>query len=145
MNTRNIFILLSVLLTGCSGYTELSYNCAGYLKERQTILGKTFIESNPKVIGIYITESTKTLFNFWKDKTHSVSVGNMLFTTNQSSILDYAIMGRIEDEKDGFGNEVTKSFVLDRHTNILTTNLTKTRPSNETTERFEGICNPVKQ
>lgn len=145
MIAKYIFVLLSALLAGCSSYTELSYNCTGYLKERTIIPGRVMTQSNPKVVGIYVTESTKTLFNFWKDKTHSVSVGNMLFTANQSAILDYAIMGRIEEKEDSFGNLVSKAFVLDRHTNILTTNLTKTRPGNEMTESFEGVCNPVKQ
>ena len=75
---------------------------------------------------------------------HSASVGNMVFGNDESSINDFAIMGRIEVEKDNFGDEVIQQFLLDRKTNILTTSKTKRRPNYENTERFEGVCNPVK-
>lgn len=145
MIAKYIFIPLSVLLAGCSSYTELSYNCTGYLKERQTILGKTFTESNPKVIGVYITESTKTPFNFWKDKTRMASVGDMLFTNHESSITEFAIMGRVDDKKDSVGHEVSQNFLLDRKTNTLTTNKKMTRANYEKVDRFEGACNSVNQ
>lgn len=145
MIARYILFLPLVLLTACTDYREISFNCNGNLKEQTTILGRTLTESNPKVIGVYITETTKTPFNFWKDKTHTVSVGSMVFGNEQSSINDFSIMGRIEVEKDNFGDEVIQQFLLDRKTNILTTNKTKRRPNYENTERFEGACNPVKQ
>jgi hypothetical protein len=108
------------------------------------VTGRIIAESNPKVIGIYVTESVKTPFNFWRGKTHTASVGNMVFGNEESSINDFTIMGRTDVEKDNFGDEVIQQFLLDRKTNILTTNKTKRRPNYENTERFEGVCNLVK-
>ena len=133
-----------ILLTACSDFRELSFNCTGNLKEQTIVTGRIITESNPKIVGIYVTESIKTPFNFWREKMHSASVGNMVFGNDESSINDFAIMGRIEVEKDNFGDEVIKQFLFDRKTNILTISKTKRRPNYENTEIFEGVCNPVK-
>lgn len=145
MITRYILFIPLIFLAGCSDYKELSFNCTGYLKEQTIVTGRIIAESNPKVVGIYITESTKTPFNFWRDKTHTTSVDNMVFGNKESTINDFAIMGRIEVEEDNFGDKVIQQFLLDRKTNVLTTNKTRRRPNYEKTERFEGACNPVKQ
>ena len=144
MILRLILLLPVFLITACSDYREISFNCTGYMKEQTTVIGKAITETNPKVIGVYITESTKTPFNFWKEKTHIASVGDMVFMNDESSINEFAFMGKIEDKKDNFGNEVFKQFFLDRKTNILTTNKTLKRANYESVERFEGACNPVK-
>lgn len=132
-----------VLLTACSGYKELSFNCTGYQEERVTILSKNSTKSIPKVVGIYITESTKTPFNFWQDKTQIASIDGMIFLTNQFSIQDFAIIGGVDDEKDGFNNEIIRGFVFDRKTNILTINKTVSNLNREEYKRFEGVCSPV--
>lgn len=132
-----------VLLTACSGYKELSFNCTGHQEERVTILGKNLTKSIPKVVGMYITESTRTPFNFWRDKTQTASIDGMLFLTNQFSIQDFAIIGGVDDEKDGFNNEIIRGFVFDRKTNILTINKTVSNLNREEYKRFEGVCSPV--
>ena len=141
---KKLLILSLIVLTGCSGYQESAFNCTGTLENSTTIIGFSKTDSTPKVVGIYITDSKKNLLNFWKDPTRTASVGGVLYLTNQFSIQDFAIMGSIEETQDNFGNEVVKSFVLDRKTNILTTNETEKRPGSEKKKRFEGTCNSVK-
>lgn len=145
MIPRYIFLLPLILLTACSDYKELSFNCTGHQEERVTILGKSSTKSTPKVVGIYITESTRTPFNFWRDKTQIASINGMIFLANQFSIQDFAIIGGVDDEKDGFNNEIIRGFVFDRKTNILTINMTASNLNREEYKRFEGVCNPVKQ
>lgn len=132
-----------ILLTACSGYKELSFNCTGHQEERSTVFGKAITKSTPKVVGMYITESTRTPFNFWRDKTQTASIDGMLFFTNQFSIQDFAIIGGVDDEKDSFNNEINRGFVFDRKTNILTINKTVSNLNREEHKRFEGICSPV--
>ena len=134
---------LFILLTSCSGYKELSFSCTGHQEERVTILGKHSTKSTPKVVGIYITESTRTPINFWRDKTQIASIDGMIFLTNQFSIQDFAIIGGVDDEKDGFNNEMIRGFVFDRKTNILTINKTVSNLHREEYIRFEGVCSPV--
>lgn len=143
MITRYILFLPLILLTACSDYKELSLNCTGNQEERVTILGKNSTKSIPKVVGIYITESTRTPFNFWRDKTQIASIDGMIFLTNQFSIQDFAIIGGVDDEKDGFNNEIIRGFVFDRKTNILTINKTVSNLNREEYKRFEGVCSPV--
>lgn len=137
---KKLFALPLILLTACSGYQESSFNCTGTLENSTTIIGFSKTESSPKVIGIYITDSKKNLFNFWKEPTRTASVNGVLYLTNQFSIQEFAIMGNIEESQDNFGNEVIKSFVLDRKTNILTMNETEKRSGSEKRKRFEGVC-----
>ena len=142
---KKLFLALPLLLlTACSGYQESSFNCTGTLEKSTTIIGLSKTESSPKVVGIYITDSKKNLFNFWKEPTRTASVDGVLYLTNQFSIQDFAIIGNIEESQDNFGNEVIKSFVLDRKTNILTTNQTEKRSGWEKRQRFEGACNSIK-
>lgn len=143
MISRYAAALSLLLLSGCSGYKELSFNCTGHQEERVTILGKNSTKSIPKVVGMYITESTRTPFNFWRDKTQTASIDDMLFLTNQFSIQDFAIIGGVDDEKDGFNNEIIRGFVFDRKTNILTINKTVSNLNREEYKRFEGVCSPV--
>lgn len=132
-----------ILLTACSGYKELSFNCTGHQEERVTILGKVTTKSTPKIVGMYITESTSTPFNFWREKTQTASIDGMLFLTNQFFIQDFAIIGGVDNENDGFNNEINRGFVFDRKTNILTINKTASNLNREEHKRFEGICSPV--
>lgn len=143
MISKYVPLLLASLLCACSNYKELSFNCTGYQEERSTILGKVTRKSTPKVVGMYITESTRTPFNFWREKTQTASIDDMLFITNQFSIQDFAIIGGVDDEKDGFNNEIIRNFVFDRKTNILTINKTESNLNREEYKRFEGVCNPV--
>ena len=143
MIARYILFLPLILLTACSDYKELSFNCTGHQEERVTILGKNSTKSIPKVVGIYITESNRTPFNFWRDKTQIASIDGMIFLTNQFSIQDFAIIGGVDDEKDGFNNEIIRGFVFDRKTNILTINKTVSNLNREEYKRFEGVCSPV--
>ena len=69
----------------------------------------------------------------------------MIFSNDESSINEYAFMGKIDGKKDNFRNEVFKQFFLDRKTNILTTSMTSKRANYKNMEKFEGVCNPVKQ
>jgi hypothetical protein len=141
---KKLLALPFILLTACSGYQESAFNCTGTLENSTTIIGFSKTDSTPKVIGIYITDSTKNLLNFWKEPTRTASVGGVLYLTNQFSIQDFAIIGNIPETQDSFGNQVTKSFVLDKKTNILTTNETEKRPGSEKSKRFEGACNSIK-
>ena len=145
MIARYVLLIPAIFITACSDYRELSFNCTGQLKEQTTIAGRVLAESKPKVVGVYITESTKTLFNFWKEKTSIASVGDMFFMNDESSINEFAFMGKIDGKKDNFGNEVFKQFFLDRKTNILTTNMTLKRANYEELVKFEGACNAIKQ
>ena len=144
MIARYLTLLLLPVLSACSDYREVSFNCTGNLNVQTTITAITLTESIPKVIGIYITESTKNPFNFWRDKTAVASVGNMLFANNQLTITEFGIAGNMEDNKDNFGDEVYQGFLLDRKTNILKTTTTRKRPNYKKEERFEGVCSPVK-
>jgi hypothetical protein len=143
-------ILLPILLVGCTNNSDEIYlSCNGY-SEIISVYGKNIEEKKePSIYPVQIKRKNTGIFNYFKEPTYDVTVGNVSFLVDDIFSDKNIIMGQ-KDKQSRKDRTIDQTFHLNRNTNhlIFKDTFYQSKTSKQLNQQysvnFEGKCEKVK-